>query len=71
MGSFVATQTLVVAYRLGSVVHRLGCSVACGILVPRPGIEPVSAALQSEFPIIGSPGKTLNFSTSQYKRKIN
>ena len=32
-------QTLVMA-------HRLGCSAACGILVPQPGIEPEVPALQ-------------------------
>ena len=28
------------------VVHRLNCSVVCEILVPQPGIEPASPALQ-------------------------
>ena len=31
------------------VVHGLSCSTACGILVPQPGIEPVSPALQGRF----------------------
>ena len=35
-------QTLLVA-------HRVSCSEACGILVPRPGIEPVSPALEGRF----------------------
>ena len=36
--------------RLGSVVAvwRLSCSQACGILVPRPGIEPMSPALEAD-----------------------
>ena len=29
--------------------HRLSCPVACGILVPQPGIEPKSPALQGRF----------------------
>ena len=35
----------------GSVVGAgwLSCPVACGILVPRPGTEPVSPALQGGF----------------------
>ena len=31
------------------VAHGLSCSTACGILVPQPGIEPVSPALQGRF----------------------
>ena len=31
------------------VVHRLSCPVACGILVPRPGIEPMSPVLAGRF----------------------
>ena len=27
------------------VVHRLSCPLACGVLDPGPGIEPVSSAL--------------------------
>ena len=44
----------------GSVViaHRLSCSVACGILVPWPGIEPMSFALQGRFLTTGSSGKS-------------
>ena len=36
---------------VGSVVtvHGLSCSVACGILLPGPGIEPMSPALQGRF----------------------
>ena len=45
----------------GSVVaaRRLSCPTACGILVPRPGIEPVSPALEGGFLPTGPPGKSL------------
>ena len=48
----------------GSVVavHRLSCPTACGILVPRPGIEHASPALEGGFFTTGSPGKSLIFS---------
>ena len=39
------------------VAHRLSCPVAFGILVPRPGIKPMSSALASRFLTTGSPGK--------------
>ena len=35
--------------------------VAYGILVPRPGIKPVSSALQGRFSTTGPPGKSLSF----------
>ena len=46
---------------LGSVVAVLwlSCPVACGILVPRPGIEPASPALEGGFATAGPPGKSL------------
>ena len=31
------------------VIHRFSCPTSCGTLVSRPGIEPVSPALQSGF----------------------
>ena len=45
----------------GSVVavHRLSCPTACGILVPRPGIEPESPALEGGFLTTGPPKKSL------------
>ena len=54
--SFVAARGL---QSTGSVVvaRGLSCSAACGILVPRPGIEPVSPALQGRFLTTGPPGK--------------
>ena len=43
----------------GSVVCELNCSVACGILVPWPGIEPVSPALQGVSSTTGHQGNPL------------
>ena len=44
----------------GSVVMacRLSCSVACGVLVSWPGIEPKPSALQGGFLTTGPPGKS-------------
>ena len=44
----------------GSVVVACGlsCPAACGILVPRPGIEPASPALEGGFLTTGPPGKS-------------
>ena len=39
------------------VALRLSCSEACGILVPKPGIKPLSAALAGRFLTTGPPGK--------------
>ena len=39
-------------------VHRLSCPAACGILVPRPGIEPASPAQEGGFLTTGPPGKS-------------
>ena len=38
------------------VAHGLSCSMACGD-IPRPGIKPVSPALQGTFITSGPPGK--------------
>ena len=40
--------------------HVLSCP-ACGILVSRPGIKPVSPALKSGFLTTRLPGKSLSF----------
>lgn len=40
-------------------VHRLSCSVACGISAPQAGIEPASPALGGKFLTAGPPGKSL------------
>ena len=39
------------------VARRLSCPAACGILVPRPGIEPVSPALEGSFFTTGPPAE--------------
>ena len=39
-----------------AVACRLGCPVACGILVPWPGIKPTSPALEGRFLITGHRG---------------
>ena len=66
---FYHTRSFVAAHRFSScdassVVVALGisCSSACGILVPQPGIKPVSPALQDRFLTTGPPGKSLGLS---------
>ena len=44
------------------VARGLSCPTACGILVPQPGIEPTSPALEGRFFTTGSPGKSLSLS---------
>ena len=51
---------LVVASGLFLVEHRLSCPMAYGILVPRPGIEPTSPALEGGFLTTGPPPSVLN-----------
>ena len=59
-------QILVVAYGIfrwgtaGSVVemHGLSCSAACGVLVPWPGIKPMSPALEGWFLTTAPPEKS-------------
>ena len=41
-----------------SVLLRLSCSAACGILLPHPGIEPMSPALQGRFLTTGPQEKS-------------
>ena len=41
------------------VAGGFSCPQACGILVPQPGIEPVSPALQGGYLTTGPPGKSL------------
>ena len=41
-----------------AVVRGLSCPAACGILVPQPGIEPTSPALEGRFFTTGPPGKS-------------
>ena len=40
-------------------MHKLSCSVACGILVPRQGIEPMSPVVSGRFLISDLLGKSL------------
>ena len=40
------------------VVHGLSCPTACGILLPAPGIEPMSPALSGGFLTTQPPGKS-------------
>ena len=63
--SLWCTDSLVAAHVLqswGSVVaaHGFSCSVTCGILVPRPVIEPTSPALQGRFLTTGPPPEYLH-----------
>ena len=61
MGSVVCSTWALSLRRASSVVVacRLSCPVACGILVPQPGIEPTSSALEGGFFTIGPRGKSL------------
>ena len=63
LGLFIVVAFLVAEHRLyytGSVVaaHRLSCPKACGILVPRRGIKPMSSALAGGFLTPGPPGNS-------------
>ena len=59
-GTGLQTSGLQQLRHWGSVVlvQGLSCPAACGILVPRSGMEPVSLALAGGFLTIGSPGKS-------------
>ena len=48
--------SLVLAHQLQNV--KLSCSAACGILVPKPRIEPASPALEGGSLTTGPPGKS-------------
>ena len=60
-GSFTAAHALSVA------ACSLSHSTAQGILVPRPGTEPASPALQGGFLTIGPPGKFQYFPSCGFK----
>ena len=47
---------------VGSVVAAVGlsCPMVCWILVPRPGLEPVSPEMEGGFFTTGPPGKSLS-----------
>ena len=58
MASLVAEHGLYLEHVDSVVVaHRLSCLATCGILVPRPGVEP-DAALAGVFLTTGPPGKS-------------
>ena len=60
-GVLVVTHWVLV-FNMGAslvAIHELTGPLACEILVPQPGIEPVSPALQGRFVTAGPPGKTL------------
>ena len=56
----------------GSVVaaRGLSCPTACGILVPRSGIEPASPALGGGLFTTGPPGKSLHFIIFKMGKKL-
>ena len=54
-------------WRPGSRVHGLSCPVARGILVPQPGLEPVSPSLEGGFLTTEPPGKSWSL---RYCKKI-
>ena len=62
VGSSCGTQTLLLRHASSVVVVcGLSCPAACGILVPRTGIEPASPALEGRFFTTGPPGKSTKF----------
>ena len=65
VGSVVrGTQALSLRHVSSTVVARgLSYPLACGILVPRPGMEPASPALEGGFFTTGPPGKSLGSSS--------
>ena len=63
---FVVAGGLLSNCDVGSIVaawalepNRLSYPAACGILVPPPGMEPASPALEGAFLTTGPPGKSL------------
>ena len=49
---------------------RLSCPVACGILVPQPGIKPMSPALEGGFLITGPPGESQEYFLHMRKLRL-
>ena len=49
------------------MVHGLSCPLACGILVPSPGIELVSPALAGRFLTTVLPGKSMEATLLEQK----
>ena len=61
-GIFIAVCRLsTCACRLSSCEWRLSCPMVCGVLVPRPGIELTSPALQGRSLTTGPPGTSLPY----------
>ena len=52
------------------MARRLSCSMLGGILVPRPGIEPMCPALQSGFLTTGPPRKSLCYIYFNHKKGV-
>ena len=50
----------------GVLARGLSFSAACGVLVPQPGTEPTSSALQVRFLTTGPPGKSQLFVVFDY-----
>ena len=48
-------QVLVASLGIFVAVRRLSCPVACGILVPQQGVQPMSPALEGRFLTTGPP----------------
>ena len=68
MGSVVCgVQALLLRHASSAVlVHGLNCPAACGILVPRPGIESTSPELEGRFFTAGPLGKSLFLLLMEY-----
>ena len=60
MDSLIVARGLQSAQASVVALHGFNYSMACGILVPRPGIEPVYPALQGGILTAGPPGKFLS-----------
>ena len=56
--SLVAARGLHSSCGVWALEHVDSVVAACGILVPRPGIEPASPALEGGFLTTGPPGKS-------------
>ena len=53
------------------VAQGLSCSAACGILFPRPGINPPSPALQGAFLAPEPPGKSLSCALKSDEKSLS
>ena len=57
---FLYTWLFLLLWLSGSVIvmHQLSFQAACGIFLPRPGIEPIFPALLGRLLMIGPPGES-------------